>query len=81
MARYSRRMLDIETPPATVDYRDLLVGIAPLRELIAECLASRRALVRRSVQVSLPGRLSHLGVTVSPLGEAGHRARFACFQT
>ena len=74
-----RRMLHIETPPATADYRDLLAGIPPLRDLIAECLATRRALVRRSVQVPLPGRLSHLGVTVSPLGESGAQGAICLF--
>ena len=74
-----RRMLEIDTAADTVDYRDLLAGIPPLRELIAECLATRRALMRRSVQVALPGRLSHLGVTVSPLGESGAQGAICLF--
>jgi len=39
----------------------------PLLDVVHECLKTRRAVVRRAVELSAVGRGVHLGVTVSPL--------------
>ena len=39
----------------------------PLLDVVDECLRTRRAIVRRGVELSAVGRGVHLGVTVSPL--------------
>ena len=51
---------------------------APLAEVIEECLTSRRPIVRRPVQMNRPeGGATHLGVTVSPIRDAGGAAHGA----
>jgi two-component system nitrogen regulation sensor histidine kinase GlnL len=66
-----RRMLETGADPVGRDYRELLAGAPPLRDAIAECLDSGRAIVRRSVEIPGFGRVLHFGVTVSPLDTAG----------
>ena len=73
------RMLEIDVEPAAADYRELLAGVPPLRDVIAECLTTRRPIVRRSVQTSGRMRSSHFGVTVSPLGESGEHGAICLF--
>jgi len=63
-----RRLLGVEGDPVGGDYRALLEDVSPLRDVIAECLASGRPIVRRSLQIPRATRASHFGVTVSPLG-------------
>jgi len=65
-----RRLLEVATDPIGTDYRALLAAAAPLRDAVAECLTTGRPIVRRSLQIPGPGRSSHFGVTVSPLGGA-----------
>jgi signal transduction histidine kinase len=63
-----RRLLDVATDPIGTDYGALLAAAPPLRDAIAECLATGRPILRRSLQIPGPGRSSHFGITVSPLG-------------
>jgi nitrogen fixation/metabolism regulation signal transduction histidine kinase len=62
-----RRMLRIPEDPVGADYAQLLSGIASLRDAIAECLATGRPIMRRSLQIVAAARMFHIGVTVSPL--------------
>jgi two-component system, NtrC family, nitrogen regulation sensor histidine kinase GlnL len=66
-----RRMLGIPTESTDLDYRTLLAATPPLVDALAECLATARPIVRRTLHVPGAARASHLGVTVSPLGGAG----------
>ena len=63
-----RRMLGVSSDPAGSDYREVLATVPPLVEAITECLGTRRAIVRRSLEIAGAERSTHLGVTVSPLG-------------
>ena len=65
-----RRMLETRGDPVGRDYRELLAGAPPLRDAIAECLATGHAIVRRSVEIPGFGRVLHFGITVSPLETA-----------
>jgi PAS domain S-box-containing protein len=63
-----RKMLGLPDTVWTGTYRDLLAGASPLADVIEECLTSRRAIVRRTVQMPRAGGgATHLGVTVSPI--------------
>jgi PAS domain S-box-containing protein len=56
-------------------YRIVLRTVAPLADVLEECLTTATPVVRRAVPITI-GRVSHLGLTVSPIrepgGEAGH---------
>ncbi len=65
-----RRMLGIKESDQPTHYRDLLAGADPLEQAIAECLATRQAIMRRALQMPEPIPARHLGVTVSPLAGA-----------
>lgn len=63
-----RRMLGIGEGAPLEDYRRLLVALPGLSEIIGECLATRQAILRRTLKLPDPHqRASHIGVTVSPL--------------
>ena len=64
----ARRLLDVQDGAVGRDFRDLMAAAPPLVEMIAECLVTAEPVVRRTVR--MPGALpvTHLGVTVSPLG-------------
>jgi PAS domain S-box-containing protein len=65
-----RALLRLSEEAATGHYREALSREAPLAEVVAECLANGRPLVRRSTRTARPdGSYSHLGVTVSPIRE------------
>jgi PAS domain S-box-containing protein len=64
----ARRMLGLEGDPLGTHYRELLAGASALTRVIEECLAAARPVVRRSVELTVSGRSSHFGVTVSPIG-------------
>jgi nitrogen fixation/metabolism regulation signal transduction histidine kinase len=66
-----RRMLEATGEAVGRDYRELLAHALPLSEAIAESLATGRAIVRRSVEITGVGRAVHFGVTVSPLQAGG----------
>jgi len=63
-----RRMLAVSSDPVGGDYREVLATVPPLVEAITECLGTRRAILRRSLQIAGAERSTHLGATVSPLG-------------
>jgi two-component system sensor histidine kinase HydH len=68
-----RRLLRVQEPAVTGGYRELLGGATPLASAIDECLASRRAIVRRAVEIpGADGSSLHFGVTVSPLFDSRH---------
>ena len=63
-----RRLLGLPEGRWQGSFREVLRDARPLTEVVDECLAAGRPIVRRSVQ--LPGHAggaSHLGVTVSPI--------------
>lgn len=64
-----RRMLGIPPDAPILDYRTLPATAAPLAEVIDECLRDGRAIVRRALEMPQAGEVTHVGVTVSPLGE------------
>jgi len=72
-----RRLLGVDADAAGRDYRELLEHVPALRDVIAECLESHRAIVRRSLQIAHGDRSSHFGVTVSPL-VSGERSGVIC---
>jgi PAS domain S-box-containing protein len=47
---------------------DLPVPAAPLASAITECLTTGQAIVRRALEMPDAGAVTHVGVTVSPLG-------------
>jgi PAS domain S-box-containing protein len=79
----ARRLLGIEDGEFSGSFRDVLRGAAPLVSVVDECLATGRAIVRRSVQIDRPGGgTAHLGVTVSPIrDERGHAHGAICLFT
>jgi signal transduction histidine kinase len=74
----ARRLLDIAQPPPGTDFRALLAEIPGLIEVIGECLLTHRPIVRRAVRIPDATRAVHLGVTVSPLGDADAPSGVIC---
>jgi len=74
-----RRLLGVTVEPMGKEYRDLLSAAPPLADVIAECLTTRRPIMRRSLQVPSTVYSSHFGVTVSPLGGAEGRGVICLF--
>jgi PAS domain S-box-containing protein len=67
-----RRLLGLPDTDWTGTYRDVLAGATPLADVVDECLTSRRAIVRRTIQMTrAAGNATHLGVTVSPIRDEG----------
>jgi signal transduction histidine kinase len=63
-----RRLLHLAQDPPAGDYRVLLAPVSALTSLIDECLATGRAIVRRSIEMPhTASAATHLGVTVSPM--------------
>ena len=79
----SRRLLGLGDAPATGTFREVLGARSPLTDVIDECLHDRQPIVRRAVELSDPRtRVTHLGVTVSPLvGDSGHPGGVICLFT
>ena len=73
-----RRLLGITDDALGMDYRTLLAAAPPLVEVLTECLTTKRAIVRRALQVPGTERSSHFGVTVSPLGAVEHDHGVIC---
>ncbi len=66
-----RRLLNLPEAESTADpadYQVLLASVPPLIELIRHCLATAERVARRTVFLSGESAVTHLGVTVSPLG-------------
>lgn len=64
----ARRFLDLPDEEIEGSLEDVLRRARPLVDVIEECLAVGKPIARRAVQLDRGGgRLSHLGVTVSPI--------------
>jgi two-component system, NtrC family, sensor histidine kinase PilS len=64
-----RRLLGMPEANWTGDVRDVLLGAAPLAQVIEECLNNGQPVRRRTVRLDTGrDRTTHLGVTVSPIG-------------
>jgi PAS domain S-box-containing protein len=79
----SRRLLGLGEGLATGTFREVLGVRSPLTEVIEECLRERRPIVRRAVELAdARTRVTHLGVTVSPLvSESGQPGGVICLFT
>jgi two-component system, NtrC family, sensor histidine kinase AtoS len=66
-----RRMLGLEAADKWPHYTKLPVAAAPLAGVIEECLATGQPIVRRALEMPNAGAVTHVGVTVSPLGSDG----------
>lgn len=66
-----RRMLGVDAADQWPHYTGLPVAAAPLAGVIEECLATGQPIVRRALEMPQAGDVTHVGVTVSPLGAAG----------
>lgn len=64
-----RRMLGV-TGETTGSLSDLPPSAGPVASVVSECLASSVPIVRRAIEMPRGGSVTHLGVTVSPLGES-----------
>ena len=73
-----RRMLSVTENPAGADVAGLLHDAKPLLGVLDECLRTQRPITRRSVMLELGGKVIHLGVTVSPLGETAEPGGAIC---
>ncbi len=72
-----RSILHLPTDAPLGHFREMLTDSSALADVLDECLTSRRAIVRRAVQMKKAnGTTSHLGVTVSPIAgdDAAHGA-------
>ena len=73
-----RRLLELESEPLGMRYRDALAGAPSLVAVIDQCLKTGEPIVRRSVEMSQTMKATHLGVTVSPLADAADSAGVIC---
>jgi signal transduction histidine kinase len=73
-----RSMLDLQGDVGGRDYHDVLSVAPPLVDVIGECLRTAQPIVRRSLSMPAGRRVSHVGVTVSPLGAAADRRGAIC---
>lgn len=64
-----RKMLGIEDGVGA-RLSELPLAAAPLAAVIDECVATGRPIVRRALEMPHAGDVTHVGVTVSPLGPA-----------
>jgi nitrogen fixation/metabolism regulation signal transduction histidine kinase len=62
------RLLGLPGDARGASYRELLAPAPPLADVIAECLATGKAVLRRTIEMPAGMPATHLGVTVSPLG-------------
>ena len=73
----ARSILHLPADAPLGHFRETLAGSGALADVLDECLSTRRAIVRRAVQMkNADGTTSHLGVTVSPIAgdDAAHGA-------
>jgi PAS domain S-box-containing protein len=66
-----RRMLGLDAAGEWPHYTKLPVAAKPLAGVIEECLALGHPIVRRALEMPDAGDVTHVGVTVSPLGSDG----------
>ena len=74
-----RRMLAVSHEDTAGDFRHVLGHVAPLADVVDECLQTAQPVLRRAVKLPQGGGASHLGITVSPIrDEAGHSHGAIC---
>jgi len=75
-----RRLLGLDEAPERGALADLLGEASPLTPLVAECLRERQPILRRTVEMhDRRSRATHVGVSISPLGdERGAPAGVIC---
>jgi nitrogen fixation/metabolism regulation signal transduction histidine kinase len=73
-----RRLLALPEDAAGADYETVLASAPPLIDLIRQCLATAEPVARRTVSMPVGSHVSHLGVTVSPLGGAADGRGLIC---
>jgi signal transduction histidine kinase len=66
-----RRMLGFDASADWPHYTKLPVAATPLAGVIEECLNTGKPIVRRALEMPHAGDVTHVGVTVSPLGADG----------
>jgi signal transduction histidine kinase len=77
-----RRLLGLPDADWNRPYRQVLTGVAPLGDVIEECLSFARPIVRRSIPMpGSAGGATHLGVSVSPIQENGAMRGAICLFT
>jgi signal transduction histidine kinase len=63
-----RKLLGLPEADWSGDLREVLAGAAPLADVIEECLATAKPIVRRSIRIPRgAASAGHFGVTVSPI--------------
>lgn len=73
-----QRLLGVPADPPPGGYRALLAQATPVADVIGECLATGRPILRRTLHIDRPQGPMYLGVTVSPLGAPDARAGAIC---
>jgi nitrogen fixation/metabolism regulation signal transduction histidine kinase len=73
-----QRLLELDSEPLGMRFRDALAVAPSLVAVIDQCLKTREPIVRRSVEMSQNMKATHLGVTVSPLAEAADPPGVIC---
>jgi len=77
-----RTILHVPAEDSLGHFREVLKDRGALGDVLDECLTTRRAIVRRAVQMTGAGGVkSHLGVTVSPIGGEGAAHGAICLFT
>ncbi len=67
----ARRMLGFDATAEWLHYTKLPAAALPLASVIEECLTTGKPIVRRALEMPDAGDVTHVGVTVSPLGVNG----------
>jgi PAS domain S-box-containing protein len=74
-----RRLLGMPDAEWTGDIGDVLLTAPTLARVIEECLDSGQPVRRRAIRITTKDdRTTHLGVTVSPIGEPGSQSGAIC---
>jgi PAS domain S-box-containing protein len=75
---FGRKLLGLAEADSMGEVTHVLLGVAPLAAVIQECLDTGQPMRRRTVTIEVtPDRIVHLGVTVSPIGDAAGSQRGA----
>jgi signal transduction histidine kinase len=76
---FGRKLLQLADGEWTGDVANVLRTAQPLAALIQECFDTGQAVRRRTVRIDTnPERPTHLGVTVSPIGDPRHQRGAIC---
>ena len=72
------RLLNVTSKAVGTDYRALLGAVPPLVEIISQGLATGRQVPRRVLPMPSTLPVTHLGISVSPLGSKEHSRGVIC---